>query len=78
MRLKVDQFREVSAKKIQVSKSTIKSMIKFPFRSGTLEKTNSGSNLAILTRFLWIRIALFEKRLQKIVCYFVKESDRSE
>eukprot|EP00095_Tigriopus_kingsejongensis_P009031 snap_masked-scaffold458_size165745-processed-gene-0.3 protein:Tk09031 transcript:snap_masked-scaffold458_size165745-processed-gene-0.3-mRNA-1 annotation:"small g protein signaling modulator 1-like" len=45
-------------------------------RSGTLEKASSGSNLAAITRFMWIRVALFEKRLQRIVCYLVQESDR--
>lgn len=46
-------------------------------RSGLMEKTQSGSNLAAFTpRFLWIRVALFEKRLQKIVAYLVQESDR--
>ncbi|TRY80317.1 hypothetical protein TCAL_11740 [Tigriopus californicus] len=45
-------------------------------RSGTLEKANSGSNLAAVTRYMWIRVALFEKRLQRIICHLVQESDR--
>ena len=39
------------------------------------EKAGSAQNLAI-TRFRWIRVALFEKKLQSIVCYIVQESDR--
>ena len=46
-------------------------------RSSRLEKTHSGSNLAAFTpRYLWIRIALFEKRLQQIVVYLVSQSDK--
>ena len=46
------------------------------FRSGILEKTQSGSNLSAFTpRFMWIRIALFEKLLQKIVAHLVSHSD---
>ena len=45
--------------------------------SGLLEKTQSGSNLAAFTpKYHWIRIALFEKRLQKIVAHLVAESDK--
>ena len=39
------------------------------------EKASSAQNLAI-TRFRWIRVALFEKKLQSIVCYIVQEADR--
>ena len=47
------------------------------FRHGLIEKTQSGTNLTAFTpRHLWIRVALFEKRLQKIVAYLVAESDK--
>ena len=49
----------------------------YSIRSSRLEKTHSGSNLAAFTpRYLWIRIALFEKRLQQIVVYLVSQSDK--
>jgi hypothetical protein len=43
---------------------------------GLLEKANSGSNLAAITRYMWIRVALFEKKLQRIVAYLVEEADK--
>ena len=45
-------------------------------RMAPLEKANSGGNLAMTTRYLWIRVALFEKKLQKIVCHLVQEADK--
>ena len=44
----------------------------------TLEITKSGSNLTtgFTPRYMWIRIALFEKLLQKIVAYLVEECDK--
>ena len=48
----------------------------FPRSPGLLEKANSGSNLAAITRYMWIRVALFEKKLQRIVAYLVEEADK--
>ena len=45
-------------------------------RMAPLEKANSGGNLAMTMRYLWIRVALFEKKLQKIVCHLVHEAEK--
>ena len=46
-------------------------------KCGLLEKAQSGTNLAAFSpRYMWIRVALFEKRLQRIVAYLVAESDK--
>ena len=46
-----------------------------PFFRKLTEKANSSQNLAA-ARFRWIKVALFEKKLQSIVCYIVQEADR--
>ena len=55
-------------------------MILISFDSGgrmaPLEKANSGGNLATTMRYLWIRVALFEKKLQRIVCHLVHEAEK--
>ena len=57
--------------------SLVKCLCFFFSRSpGLLEKANSGSNLAAINRYVWIRVALFEKRLQKIVAFLVEEADK--
>lgn len=45
-------------------------------RMAPLEKANSGGNLAMTMRYLWIRVALFEKKLQTIVCHLVHEAEK--